>query len=141
VTNLILMAAFAVAALALWLLRKHRLAVAHPLAFSLAWIMTYAWTLLLGLRFSARVDPGFWDRNAVVNYLINFGGVYVVGYMLVLTAALLNVTAVLMRRAIPSQTALIKSASLVRNACVAIVCLTIARGFWLAFALERLPAG
>jgi len=139
--NLIGMVILAVFALVLWLFRKQTWASAHPIAFKVALILAYSWTLLLALRFGARTYPGlFVPKSETLNNIFNSGQIFGTAYDLVVVAAPTDgLSFFLARRSRPTSQIAVRAALITRNLCLLLATLGAFYGFYFAIILERLP--
>jgi len=143
--NLIAVIILAIAAAVLWLSRKGAWSALHPVAYRAALTGTFAWTLLLALRFGARTYPGVWMGGpGLLNDIFNSSEIFWIGCYAVLLAVMADGLIFVFAR--PSaalhgtRSLVVRIATIIRNVSLLLASILVIYGFYFAIALERLPS-
>ena len=118
------------------------LAAAPSILRGSGFVALYSLTLLLALRFGARVDPGTWAPGSpVLNALFNGGLIWLVGYVAVALAACMSTARLIAHEAggTCGPHVIAFTRTLARLA-IGLAMLLSLYGFYLAVVFQRLPA-
>ncbi len=115
--------------------------VAHHLLRGFGFLTLYSLTLLLALRFGARVDPGTWvPGSPALNELFNGGLIWFVGYAAVAFAACTSTALLVFHEAAGACRSLTAIARTLSWLAIGLAILLSLYGFYLAVVWQRLPA-